>query len=207
MNCIINEPENPIASLILAHGSGAGMDTDFMTTIAEGLYQKNITVIRFEFPYMAKARKTGKRHAPNKTDVLLTSYRSVIANYSSSLPLFIGGKSMEGRIASMLAETENVQGCLCLGYPFHPPGKPNKLRTDHLKNNTTPICIIQGTRDPFGTKAEVDSYDLSPQTSIHFLENGDHSFKTRKKDPQTTEQSLTSAIALATEFMLQNAPP
>jgi predicted alpha/beta-hydrolase family hydrolase len=96
---------------------------------------------------------------------------------------------------------KEVRGCICLGYPFHPPGKPTKLRTAHLEDINTPICIIQGTRDPFGTKEEVQSYKLSSNINITWLENGEHSFKTRKKDPHTQAELLQKAIDTSIEFI------
>jgi predicted alpha/beta-hydrolase family hydrolase len=189
--------------LILAHGAGAGIETEFMTTIAKGIANNEIRVLRFEFPYMTIARETGKRRAPNTAKILLQSFTDIIAKNADNTAIFIGGKSMGGRIASMIADSNPIKGCVCLGYPFHPPGKPNKLRTEHLISTTKPICIIQGTRDTFGNKEEVSHYHLSSTVTVHWLENGDHSFKTRKKDSKTTEQLLQEAISITTQFIHQ----
>jgi uncharacterized protein len=201
MNTIIDGPTNPKALLILAHGAGAGIETEFMSTIAAGIADNDIRVIRFEFPYMTIARETGKRRAPNTAKILVECFTSIIEKYADHSAIFIGGKSMGGRIASMIADTNKIKGCICLGYPFHPPLKPNKLRTDHLQEISTPICIIQGTRDTFGKKEEVSQYSLSSSVTVHWLENGDHSFKTRKKDDKTTTQLIEEAISITTKFI------
>jgi len=113
----------------------------------------------------------------------------------------IGGKSMGGRIASMIADDAGVDGLVCLGYPFHPPGKPEKLRTAHLRDLQTPTLIVQGTRDPFGKPEEVDAYDLSDGIRIVWLEDGDHSFKPRKSSGRTLEQNFGEAIAAIAAFV------
>ena len=206
MNSIINAPDNPKATLLLAHGAGAGIDTPFMTTIAEGIAGFDITVIRFEFPYMTKARTLGKKQPPNANAVLEQAYQTQIQSSIGLLPLFIGGKSMGGRIASQIADDQPICGCICLGYPFHPPGNPAKLRTAHLQQISTPVCILQGTRDPFGHKEEIIHYSLSSKVEMHFLEHGNHSFATRKKDPCRTEELLQQSSEIAAHFILKHLP-
>lgn len=117
---------------LLAHGAGAGIHTDFMTSIAEQCAGPDIEVIRFEFPYMTLQRDTGKKKAPNPQKTLLQSFLTEVTQQRSA-HLYIGGKSMGGRIASMIADATKVSGLICLGYPFHPPGNADKLRIDHLK--------------------------------------------------------------------------
>lgn len=203
MNTIINTASAPKATLLLAHGAGAGIHTHFMTALAEGICRFNITVIRFEFPYMTKARTLGKKHAPNGSATLEKAYRAQIQTAFGPSPLFIGGKSMGGRIASQIADLQPVRGCICLGYPFHPPRNPSKLRTAHLQQIQTPVCILQGTRDPFGTREEVLEYSLSPNIQLHFLEYGNHSFETRKKDPIRTDELLQQGSQIAAAFILE----
>ncbi|MGB5286064.1 MAG: alpha/beta family hydrolase, partial [Polyangiales bacterium] len=113
----------------------------------------------------------------------------------------IGGKSMGGRIATMIADEVSVAGVLCLGYPFHPPGKPGRLRTAHLGTMTTPTLIVQGTRDRFGTEEEVATYSLSPSIELAWIQYGDHSFKPRKKSGRTLEQNLEAAATAAVGFI------
>ncbi len=202
---IFNGPEDATTTFSFAHGAGVGMESDFMNYIAEGLAAEGILVVRFEFPYMQKRRDDGKRRPPDRAPVLLETWRSVI-NELGRENLFIGGKSMGGRFASMIAadlEAENapIQGSICLGYPFHPPGKPEKLRVEHLADLKTACLILQGTRDPFGTQAEVPGYTLSDSIKVHWLEGGEHGFKPRKKSGRTTEQNWNEAIAAMASFI------
>ena len=201
---IINESGESTCTLLLAHGAGAGMDTPFMNIIAEGLSQRGYKVIRFEFPYMQKIRETGKKRGPNTQKKLLAAFLEQIEPISG--PLVIGGKSMGGRIASMLADESKALGCICLGYPFHPPGKPEKLRTAHLQELATPTLILQGERDPFGKKGEVEAYSLDPKLHIHWIQDGEHSFKPRKKSGHTLEENLADAVERI-DLFVQNILP
>jgi len=113
----------------------------------------------------------------------------------------IGGKSMGGRIASMVADDATVLGVVCLGYPFHPPGKPEKTRTKHLETIRTPTLIVQGTHDSFGSPEDVRDYRLSPAIRIVWIEDGDHSFKPRARSGRTEGGNVDAAIALVAEFI------
>ena len=193
-------------TLVLAHGAGAPMDSPFMTSFAGTLGAKGIRVARFEFPYMAGRRVDGRKRGPDRPPVLLETWTRVIDALGPAEQLVIGGKSMGGRIASMAAaaaaETSaQVAGVVCLGYPFHPPGKPEKQRTEHLKAMTTKTLVIQGSRDPFGTQEQVAKYDLSKAIRFLWLGDGDHDFKPRKKSGRTQDQNWDQAIAGIVEFM------
>ncbi len=194
------EAENEATpTIVLAHGAGAAMDTPFMNTMATGLATAGLVVARFEFPYMRTRREEGSRRPPDRAPKLLDAWREVIAQLHGRRPLIIGGKSMGGRMASMVAdETQGgarlVDGLVCLGYPFHPPGRPEKLRTEHLETLETPTLIVQGSRDPFGKPNEVERYNLSPAIRGAWLEDGDHSFKPRKASGFTLDQHLETAI-------------
>ncbi|KIC07473.1 alpha/beta hydrolase [Leisingera sp. ANG-M1] len=170
--------------LLLAHGAGAAMDTPFMTAIAEGLAAQGFRVARFEFAYMAARRSGGPKRPPPKVEQLQEEFRAAISQLACDGPLVIGGKSMGGRVASLIADdlftAGKVGGLLCLGYPFHPVGKPERLRTGHLQGLQTPALICQGTRDPFGTLQEVESYGLSPAVRLHWLQDGNHDLAPRK---------------------------
>jgi len=194
MNYLTSGPEDAETTLILAHGAGAPMDSEFMNVIAEGIAAAGIRVVRFEFPYMARRRTEGKKSPPNRQPILIETWQQAIKEHRGSNRLFIGGKSMGGRIASMIADEEQVDGLICLGYPFHPPGKPDKRRTDHLRDLETPTLILQGTRDPFGNENEVPGYDLSPAIRLHWLPDGDHSFKPRKKSGRTQDQNWKESV-------------
>lgn len=179
-------PEGPArARLLLAHGAGAPMDSDFMTAMAEHLAAGGLEVWRFEFPYMAARRSGGPKRPPDGQARLLEYWQQAIAqareDLPQGLPLLIGGKSMGGRMASLIADQESVSGLVCLGYPFHPPGKPEKLRTEHLETLQTPTLIVQGSRDRLGSREEVAAYSLAEKIRIVWLEDGDHDFKPRVK--------------------------
>jgi predicted alpha/beta-hydrolase family hydrolase len=204
---LIDGPASAPATLLLAHGAGAPMDSPFMQTVACGLAGLGWRVVRFEFPYMAQARQSGKRRAPDRQPVLLQSWRDQVAAAVSEGPLFIGGKSMGGRMASLVLEEQAqaaaVLGCLCLGYPFHPPGKPDSLRIDHLQTLTQPVLVVQGERDSFGRRAEVESYELSSAVQLHWIADGDHSFKPTKRSGLSESANLEQAIAASHQFMTQ----
>jgi hypothetical protein len=178
-------PADAPATILLAHGAGAPMDSASMTAAAKALAAVGLRVVRFEFSYMA-ARRTGEgRKPPPRAEKLTGEYLAAVEELDAASPLIIGGKSMGGRVASMVADDlfaeKAIAGLVCLGYPFHPPNKPAQLRTKHLERLKTPTLICQGTRDEFGTRDEVVSYALSDKIEILWLEDGDHDLKPRKK--------------------------
>ena len=177
------------------------MDSPFMRIVAEGVAASGIRVARFEFPYMRRRRETGRRGAPDAPAVLLQSWRDAIAELGGSDRLVIGGKSMGGRIASMVADEAAVRGLICLGYPFHPPGNPAKTRIKHLQALTTPTLIVQGERDSFGGPEEVARYKLSREIQMEWIGDGDHSFKPRKSSGRTEADNLRTAIELVVNFV------
>ena len=200
MNLLVDGPGGGIV-VLLTHGAGAPMDSDWMNDISAGLAGRGLRVVRFEFPYMQRRREDGKRRGPDRPHVLLATWRKVIATLAGPGRLVIGGKSMGGRIASMVADECGVGGLVCMGYPFHPPRAPGKLRTAHLHDLATPALILQGTRDPFGTPDEVAGYGLAPAICMHWLEDGDHSFKPRVKSGRTLQQNVDEAVGEITRFV------
>lgn len=182
-----------------AHGAGGAMDTPFMNRVAGGLAKQGLRVARFEFPYMAARRESGKRGAPDRQPVLLDTWRRVVAELGGNVA--IGGKSMGGRMASMIADELQVRALVCLGYPFHPPGNAERVRTAHLAALRTPTLIVQGTRDMFGSESEVAAYELSPAITIEWLPDGDHSFKPRKASGVTEGENIARAIARVAAFL------
>ncbi len=171
-------PPDSTTTLILAHGAGAPMDSEWMNTIAAGVGATGVHVLRFEFPYMAERRTSGKRRPPDRQPTLLATWREAFAAADASRTL-IGGKSMGGRIASMVADELGAAGLVCLGYPFHAPGRPEVPRIAHLEHLATPTLIIQGTADTFGREEEVRTYPLSPSITIEWLEGGNHDLVAR----------------------------
>ena len=197
---IVNGPPASRVVIVLAHGAGAGMDTDFMNTFAVGLAHHGFRVVRFEFPYMTERRGTGKRRPPDREPVLRQSWFDALGSIAAE-KLIIGGKSMGGRIASLIADEVEPAGLVCLGYPFHPTGKPDQLRVEHLQALKTPTLILQGDRDPFGNAAEVRNYPLSGQIRIHWLPDGDHSFKPRVSSGRTQDANWREAIEAIVGFI------
>ena len=181
---LIDGPADAAVTILLAHGAGAPMDSTSMTAATAALVAAGFRVARFEFGYMATRRTSDGRKPPPKAEKLIPEYMAAVARLGATGPLIIGGKSMGGRVASMVADDLLSQGAiaglLCLGYPFHPPGKPGNLRTQHLAELKTPTLICQGTRDEFGTREEVAGYALSASIRVLWLEDGDHDLKPRK---------------------------
>lgn len=204
MRFLVDGPEDAAQVLILAHGAGAAMDSAFMTAIAEGLGEEGVSVFRFEFAYMAGRREGGPKRPPSPQGRLIEEWREAAAEVAARRPkskIAIGGKSLGGRIASMIADDIRAAALVCLGYPFHPPGKPDVLRTRHLERLTTPTLIAQGTRDPFGNREEVRSYALSPTIRFHWAEDGDHSLKPRKASGRSEGQNLEEAVHRIARFL------
>lgn len=226
----IDGDERPQAVFIFAHGAGAGMDTPFMAGASERLIAAaraaglTMAVIRFEFDYMTRRRVDGGRRPPDRPPKLLARFCNVVNRVTEDLfptadRVFIGGKSMGGRMATLLTADKpkdvapfahlspvsqsKLAGVLCLGYPFHPPGKPDSLRIDHFPALKRPALICQGTRDPFGTAEQVDAYPLPQKVAVHWIEDGDHDLKPRKKSGRTPEQALSEAATAAARFFVR----
>lgn len=202
---LIDGPNNSGATIILAHGAGAPMDTPYMTTIAEGLAAAGLRVMRFEFAYMAKRRIDGKRRGPERMPTLLACWLEILDEIGESkTPLLIGGKSMGGRSAAMLAakpeHQARINGVVCLGYPFHPPGKLEKTRLEPLHAAKCPTLILQGERDPFGKPDEIAGYDLSAPVTVSWIPDGDHSFVPRKRSGHSEAENLELAVRTITAF-------
>lgn len=200
MELQIDGPRRAKATVVLAHGAGAPMDSPFMQFFAEQLAARKLRVVRFEFPYMRQRRETGRQRPPDRQPILLDQWKAVLDQLNDKHVL-IGGKSMGGRMASLIAEESAVRGLICLGYPFHPPGKLDRLRIDALRELSRPALILQGERDPFGTRNEVSAYPLSSTIELYWLPDGDHSFKPRKKSGRTEEQNWLEAVEAIDDFV------
>lgn len=205
------EPSRRLPHLLLAHGAGQGMTSPFFEALTELLVARGIAVTRFEFDYMAARRDGGKRRPPPKIDLLLREYRVAVEELRNQIgrekPIVIGGKSMGGRAASMIADDifaeGAISGVVCLGYPFHPPKKPESLRTAHLAELRTPALVVQGERDPFGTRAEVEGYELSPSIRFSWIGDGDHDLVPRVKSGFTREGNLDAAAEATAMFLTE----
>ncbi|TMO78254.1 alpha/beta hydrolase [Pseudoalteromonas sp. S3776] len=198
-----SETQPAIAQFIFAHGAGAGSDSDFMQHMAKLISAQGIDVGLFDFEYMQITKRTQKRRPPERAPKLLAYYEQVLTNTQPNLPLFIGGKSMGGRMASMLACTsaQPIAGVLAFGYPFHPPGKPEKLRTEHFADIPCPFLVLQGERDTFGTREELKTLSMPKQPSFVWLSDGDHSLKPRKKSGASELENCETAAREAGKFI------
>ncbi len=184
-----------VAVLILAHGAGAPMDSDFMTDMATRLADQGVSVLRFEFPYMAQRRLDGRRRPPSAQAQLLDCWRDVHASIRPHVTgrLAIGGKSMGGRMASLVADELGADALICLGYPFYAAGKPEKPRVAHLAELATPTLIVQGERDALGNKEAVAGYRLSDAIELLWLTAANHDLKPLKSAGVSQEQCLVEA--------------
>ncbi|KII76823.1 alpha/beta fold hydrolase [Vibrio renipiscarius] len=200
-NVMIDGAENaPL--FIFAHGAGAGMDHAFMQQVAMGLVAKGIRVVRFNFPYMVQRAELGTKRPPDRAPKLLEAFERIIAQYADK-PVVIGGKSMGGRMASLLSEHPLVAGIACLGFPFHPPGKPEKYKGEHLASLAKPCLILQGERDTFGKREEFAQFAFSPSVRSSFLPDGDHGFKPRKRSGFTEQGNIDLAVDTLSQYIFE----
>jgi uncharacterized protein len=197
---------SPAAALVVAHGAGAGQSSPFMVRTAEGLAARGIVTATFDFPYM-----TARRSVPDRPPVLEQAWRDAIAQARAEmggLPLFIGGKSMGGRISSQVAAqgVDDVAGLVFLGYPLHPPGKPEQRRDAHLPAIRERMLFVQGTRDAFGTADEIRA--LLPKlkrATVHEVTGGDHSFKISGRGAPKPDAVLDAILDVVREWMARTS--
>lgn len=199
------------AQMLFAHGAGAGSDSSFIQTIAHLMRLGGLGVKTFDFPYMARMKQEGRRLPPDRAPKLLTAFEEEIkqakvefVTVDQGKPFILAGKSMGGRMATMLAaeQPHTAQGVVVFGYPFHPRAKPEKLRTEHFADLQVPTLIIQGTRDPMGSRELVDQLSLPDMIRICWLEDGDHDLKPRRASGYTHDQHMETAAKAAAEFTL-----
>jgi uncharacterized protein len=194
------------AALVVGHGAGAGQNSPFMVRTAEGLAARGIAAATFDFPYMA-----ARRSVPDRPPVLEQAWRDAIAQARAELaglPLFIGGKSMGGRISSQVASqgVEGVSGLVFLGYPLHPPGRPEQRRDAHLPAIAQPMLFVQGSRDAFGTADEIRA--LLPalqQATLHEVSGGDHSFKVSGRGAAKADAVLGAVLDVVQRWIVERA--
>lgn len=212
------------AVVLIAHGAGAGNQNDFMDSFCTKLAEQNIQVISFNFLYMQTMYETGKRRPPNPNKQLLQQFEQEILTVDSSLPVFIAGKSMGGRVASQICAstglgpklsftpnsdvTAKLRGCIALGYPFMPPGKPEKFtdRTQHFKDLTVPLLINQGERDAFGdlNSLSTEQHKIvlnNKMVQLSWIASGDHSFKPLKSSGFTLDDNIKTAVTNTLSFI------
>lgn len=198
---LTNGNEQADNRVLLAHGAGAGMEHAVMTALAEGLGGEQIQVIRFEFPYMQKTRQDGRRRPPDREPVLLAYWRELAAEFAHPR-LFLAGKSMGGRMASLVADELSPKGLILLGFPFYPPGRPERFRGQHLASIATPTLLLQGERDTFGNRQAVANMDLAETVQPCWVPDGDHGFNPRKSSGRSLELNLSEMVARMRSFIL-----
>jgi hypothetical protein len=203
------------AVCVLAHGAGAGCDHPFFEQLVQYLNQQQLSVVLFDFPYMQKRKLLGTKRPPDRLPILLSHYHQIIELLMQefvNIPVLIGGKSMGSRVAATLLSSEEFQqstayqsiaGLVCLGYPFHPIGKPENLRLQPLQQLKKPTLIVQGERDKLGDKPEVVQYHLPEQVMIHWLAAADHDLKPLKLSGYSHQQHLATAATVIRHFVEQ----
>lgn len=199
------DPANTL--ILLAHGAGANMNSDFMQAISSGLVTKGLQVMRFNFPYMQANVVDGKKRPPDRTPKLLACFTEML-DIALSQPqvkrVVLMGKSMGGRMAATLACDPNLITCIdrviCLGYPFIPL-KGGEPRLAPLNDCQVPVLVLQGERDKFGGKVQISTWPLKNNVQIHYLADGDHSFIPRKSSGITEAANLTLAVDLSAKFI------
>lgn len=199
-------PRDAAWTLMLAPGAGAPADSAWMEAMCALLVGAGLRVVRFDFAYMAERRRTGARRPPPKAEALTAEYDAAVAAAGPGVSgrLMIGGKSLGGRVASLVADPlfarGKISGLVCLGYPFHPPKQPGTLRTAHLEGLACPALIVQGARDPFRAPDEVAGYRLSPAIQVHWARDGDHDLKPRRSSGATHQETMADAARAVARF-------
>ena len=199
-------PSPPAPTLVVTHGAGASSTHPNTTRLAELIAERGVRVARFDFPYMRRAIEAGRRPwPPDPEDVLASAWVQVIQQLAQqgvpTSQLFFGGRSMGGRIASYIADAVEPAGMVCISYPFHPPNDPARAITIHLQQLATPTLIVQGERDEYGTRAEVEAYELSPNIQLAWIPDGDHGLVPRKRSGHTEEGNRELAADAIAEFI------
>lgn len=190
--------------LLLAHGSGAGMDHPFMKTVAEAISGEDLCVVRFEFPYMQTIRATQKRRPPDRMPRLLEAMSALVAEFSQpGRRIWLAGKSLGGRVSATWALEHEVHGVIALGYPFHPVGKPDNWRLEPVLEARQPMLILQGERDTFGNRSELDGITFPKLVTLSYLPDGDHGLKPRKASGYSEADNLAQAAKACREFILR----
>ncbi len=198
VSAIYARPGGADASLVVFHGAGAGMEHPFMAGFARAMADEGIAILRCNFPYIEAGRRS-----PDSPGVaiatVLAAFEAARGRAAAGEPVWVGGKSYGGRMASMaVADGLEAAGLVFLGYPLHPPGKPERARTEHLSSITVPMLFLQGTKDPFATSAVLEPTiaDLAATATLHPIEGGGHSFeRSRKDDPREVGASLAPIAA------------
>lgn len=201
-----------VGRLLITHGAGAGLDSEMLVAFRDALAEHGVQTVGMEFAYLRRMREEGRRRPPPRVERLVDELAlgcDILSQFSQR-PLWIGGKSMGGRVASMLAARDGAAGLVLCSYPFHPPKHPDRLRLDHWPVLRCPTLVAQGTRDPFGSRDEVNQYLLPENVHMQWLEDGDHDWKPRRAIEKNGGKNQAELISEAAErtavFMADNTP-
>nr|WP_179951244.1 alpha/beta family hydrolase [Halomonas lactosivorans] len=189
--------------LLIAHGAGAGQHSPYMSELRDALAGQGVQTLAIEFAYMQRMQREGRRIPPPPVDRLveeLSQWCDILTHPQEGTP-WLGGKSLGGRVASLLAAREQAAGLVLCGYPFHPPRRPDDLRLAHWPRIACPTLVVQGSRDPFGTRDEVAQYELAVRGRIHWLEDGDHDWKPRQRSGRTQAELIEEGAVVIAAFM------
>lgn len=199
--------EPRLGRLLLAHGAGAGQDSTFLTRLREALAARGVQTLAIEFAYLQRMRLEQRRRPPPPIDRLVEEFTAWcdLLSHPGLSPLWLGGKSLGGRVASLVAARDGAAGLALCGYPFHPPRRPERLRLAHWPALACPTLVVQGTRDPFGTREEVTGYALPPVARLHWLEDGDHDWKPRRASGLTQAALIDRGAAAIAAGMADQA--
>ncbi len=190
-------------AVLLAHGAGADMHAAALTTVADALAAAKIPSLRFNFPYKAAGRRS-----PDRPPVLEAAVRDAAQELAAraKVPgdrIVLGGRSMGGRIGSLVAAQDGALGVALLGYPLHPPGKAGQLRVEHFPRLTMPVLFVSGTRDAFGTPDELTQHakSITGPVTFSWIDTGDHGFKPLKSSGLTPAVALAGAAGAVVDFV------
>lgn len=199
-----------VGRLLMTHGAGAGLDSAMLVAFRQALSEQGVQTLGVEFSYLRQMREEGRRRPPPRVERLVDELAlgcDILSQASrvTQMPFWLGGKSMGGRVASMLAARDGAAGLVLCGYPFHPPKRPDRLRLDHWPGLRCPVLVLQGTRDPFGNRDEVSRYELPAVAQVQWLEDGDHDWKPRRASGRNQAELISEAATHAAAFMAEHA--
>ncbi len=202
---LVDRPRDVIGTILLAHGAGAPMDSPWMNALTCALLGEGLRVIRFEFAYMA-ARREGSRRPPPRAEALVGEYEPLVRGSLGTLdgPCLVAGKSMGGRVATMVAglvDDERLKAAVAFGYPFHPPAKRAETRLGPLQAARTPVLIHQGERDPFGNTDDVAGYGLPASVAVRWYADGDHDLAPRKASGVSLDDHIKVAAKATADLL------
>lgn len=195
--------EARLGRLLIAHGAGAGQDSVFLEQLRHALAEAGVQTLAMEFAYLQQMRREARRRPPPRIDRLVDELARWCdtVSHNDLPPLWVGGKSMGGRAASLLTARDAAAGLVLCGYPFHPAGKPDTLRLSHWPLIGCPTIVVQGTRDPFGNQDEVSGYSLPDGVALHWLEDGDHDWKPRRSSGRVQLDLIQEGAEAIASFM------